>query len=90
VSSRHVQRNAWIDETPTEEVGVFVHSPPADSAAARGGLQHGDIILAADDQEIGAFSKLQEVVKGHQSGETIELQVRRGSGELTDVQVVRP
>ncbi len=90
VSSRVGQRKAWTDEPAASEVGIFVHSPPADSAAAKGGLLHGDIIQTADGQKVDVFTKLQEVVKGHASGETIKLQISRGSDELKDIEVVRP
>jgi hypothetical protein len=91
VSSRLGQKKAWTDEPGvSEEVGVFVHSPPADSAAAKGGLLHGDIIQTADGQKMDSILKLQEVVKGHASGETIKLQITRGSDELRDIEVARP
>lgn len=89
-SSRLVQNKAWADVTPADEAGIFVHSPPSGSAAADAGLQHGDIILAADGHEVNAPPNLNEVIKGHQSGETVTLRIRRGSDELDDIKVVRP
>ena len=62
----------------------------AGSAAANVGLHHGDVIVAVDGQELQSYSTLQSAVGGHQSGEAIELRVRRGSGELEDITVVRP
>ncbi|MFP6771052.1 MAG: PDZ domain-containing protein [Alphaproteobacteria bacterium] len=89
VSSRAVQRAAWGEGAAVKEAGVFVHSPPPGSAAAQGGLRHGNVIVTADGQEVDVFSTLQGVVKGHASGETIALSVRRNGGAPTDVTVIR-
>ncbi len=89
VSSRSVQGNAWCEGGVPAEVGVVVHSPPKDSAAGKAGLRHGDTVVTADGQDIDAFGTLQAVVREHQSGEAIELQVRRADGRIDDVTVVR-
>jgi len=83
--------NIWAELGPiSDEVGVFVHTPRSGSAAAEAGLCHGDVVVAADGQELDTHFTLQKVVGGHQSGEAMELQVRRGSGKLEEVTVVRP
>jgi S1-C subfamily serine protease len=89
VSSRSVQGNAWCNGGIPAEAGVFVHSPPKDSAVGKAGLQHGDTIVTADGQDIDAFGTLQAVVREHASGETINLQVRRAGGQIEDVAVLR-
>jgi membrane-associated protease RseP (regulator of RpoE activity) len=90
VSSRLTQSKARADATPAGEAGIFVHSPSPGSAAAAAGLQHGDIILAADGREVNAPPNLNEVIKGHQSGESVTLRIRRGPDVLDDIEVVRP
>jgi S1-C subfamily serine protease len=83
--------DAWAELGPiSDETGVFVHKPRSGSAAAEAGLNHGDVVVTADGQELDTHFILQGVVGGHQSGEAIELRVRRGTGELEDITVVRP
>lgn len=81
----------WSEFGPiSDESAVFVHSPRLGSAAAHAGLRHGDIIVAADGQELESHFTLQGVIGGHQPGESIKLRIRRGSGELEEIKVVRP
>ena len=88
---RKTLSDAWTELGPiSDEAEVFLHPPRPGSAAAHAGLVHGDVIVAVDGQELESHFTLQGVVGGHQSGETIELRVRRGSGELEDITVMRP
>ncbi len=48
-----------------------------DSPARRAGIQAGDIIVAADGQEIDRRSSLQRIVRNHAPGETIAVDVMR-------------
>ncbi len=89
--NRETLSNAWAEAGPiADESEVLVLPPKPGSAAADAGLQHGDVIVAADGLELESYGTLYEVADGHQSGETIELRVRRRSGELADISVVRP
>ncbi len=91
VSARTTLSDAWAKVGPiADEAEVFLHPPRTGSAAANAGLLSGDVIVAVDDQELQSYSTLQSAVGGHPSGEAIELRVRRGSGELEDITVVRP
>ena len=88
---RRTLSDTWAEVGPiSDETGVSVHMPRPRSAAADAGLRHGDVIVAADGQELESHFTFQGVVGGHQSGETIELRVRRGTGELEDIPVERP
>jgi len=88
---RRTLSDTWTELGPiSDEAGVFVHKPRRGSAAAEAGLNHGDVVVSADGQELDTHYILQGVVGGHRSGETIQLRVRRGSGELEDIAVVRP
>ncbi len=49
----------------------------ATSAAARAGVQAGDIIITADGQPVDRVSTLQRIVRNHAPGETIEIEVMR-------------
>lgn len=48
------------------------------SAAARGGVQAGDIILRIDGEPVASFEALTERVGRHGPGEKIELEIERG------------
>jgi serine protease Do len=49
----------------------------ARSAAQQAGIQAGDIIIAADGQAVDRVSTLQQIVRNHQPGETIDVDVMR-------------
>jgi C-terminal processing protease CtpA/Prc len=84
----------WRETTPSAPSGgLWVRPPRPDSAAARGGLREGDRIVAVDDQEIASdvdTGSMQGAVRKHQSGEKIRLRVRRLTGEMEEVTVIRP
>ncbi len=90
VTSRTILNSAWADAAPVGRDGVLVQSPRSGSAAASAGLQSGDIVLAADGQPIHASPDLQGIVREHQPGEDITLQVRRDGSATLDIVVTRP
>ncbi len=47
------------------------------SGAERAGMQAGDIIVTADGQKVDRVSTLQRVVRNHQPGENVQLEVMR-------------
>jgi S1-C subfamily serine protease len=69
--------------------GVYVHPPRKESAAAHAGLCGGDRIVAADGHQVQSYAGFQTAVREHKTGETIQLKVRRRSGEIADMAVVR-
>lgn len=88
---RRTLSDIWLEPGPiSNESDVFLHPPRPGSAADVAGLCHGDTIVAADDQKLESHFTLQQVVGAHESGEKIVLQIRRSSGELEEVSVVRP
>lgn len=52
-----------------------------DSGAADAGLEEGDLILSADEQEIGKIEDLQEVLSGKEPGDHVKLRVKRDDEE---------
>lgn len=58
-----------------------------DSAAARAGLQVGDVILEVNSKPVPHYSALQHLLGPLYEGDTIRLKVRRGDQELTFPQI---
>ena len=83
----HLSR-AWEAAGPIYEGGaIYVQQPRQNSPAARAGLQKGDVILAAGDEEIDSFGVLQSAVRDAEPGEEVYLTVRRRSEELEEVAI---
>ncbi len=66
--------------------GVYVYGVAENSAAAKAGLQQGDIITAIDGVEITTMEELSEQKNKHQAGDTVTLRISR-SDETMDVQM---
>ena len=88
---------ARIFRLPTTH-GLLVEKVEPQSGAAKGGLKGGttqvtvagqsyllggDVIVRADGRAVGSLSKLREIVSSKKPGDTIELQVFRGSKQIT-------
>jgi len=90
-ASRVTLSRAWIDDGPIAvDEGVYVQLPRKGSAAANAGLRKGDVVVGVDGQDVKAISGLQTAVREHQSGEPVQLKVRRGMDELKDITIIRP
>ncbi|MEO7823116.1 MAG: trypsin-like peptidase domain-containing protein, partial [Gemmatimonadaceae bacterium] len=58
--------------------GVLVRNfPSEDTPARKAGLQAGDVIVKADGQDVDRVSTLQRIVRNHNPGETVEVEVMR-------------
>jgi serine protease Do len=58
--------------------GVLVRNFPSDDTPAkRAGLQPGDVIITADGQPVDRVNTLQRIVRNHNPGETIDVEVMR-------------
>ena len=58
--------------------GVLVRNFPSDTTPARtAGLQAGDVIVKADGQDVDRVSTLQRIVRNHNPGEIVEVEVMR-------------
>ena len=76
----------WLDTISSGALGaILVTAPRRESSAARAGLRSGDVILAADGQDIHANQELHTAIKNHLSGESILLRVRRASGDVQTI-----
>ena len=87
---RRTLSDIWSDAGPiSTDSNVHVHQPRSDSAAAKVGLVAGDEILRADGQELETHFVFQGIISGHAVGEPIELRVKRASGEIEDISIIR-
>jgi C-terminal processing protease CtpA/Prc len=86
--NRETLSNAWVDAIPFADEGdVPVLEPRAGSPAAEAGLKQGDFIVTADGKDMASYATLYEIADGHQSGDKMDLTVRRVSGDLTSISV---
>lgn len=63
--------------------GVYVNDVSQDGAAAQGGLQKGDVIIAIDGNTIEKFGQLQELMAGHRPGDKVEVTYLRNKKKHT-------
>jgi S1-C subfamily serine protease len=63
--------------------GALVIVVQEGSPAEEAGLQEGDIILAVDDEEVSPQDTLRELIRAHDVGDTVELQIEREGEETT-------
>ena len=62
-------------------VGVYVKAVDDFSAAEKGGVKPGDVIIQADGQDITTMDELNEIKNSHQIGDTMTLKVNRDGQE---------
>lgn len=74
-----------LDESTAKKynlvVGVYVKSIEDFSAAERGGLKAGDVIIEADGKSIKKMDELNEIKNSHQIGDTMKLKINRNGEE---------
>lgn len=71
-----IQLNGRDDAAQIEEV-------VPEMAADKAGLKAGDVITQVGNKPIATRQQLVETIRGHMPGETVEMQVQRGSEKLT-------
>lgn len=74
-----------LDETTAKKnnlvVGIYVKSVEDFSAAEKGGLKAGDVILEADGKSIKTMDELNAIKNSHQIGDTMKLKINREGSE---------
>ncbi|MEO8973350.1 MAG: trypsin-like peptidase domain-containing protein [Ktedonobacteraceae bacterium] len=65
------------------DYGVLIVSVVADGAAAKAGLQSGDVIVQIDDKAVDSVPSLGDALVNKNPGERISVQVYRGNQHLT-------
>ena len=63
--------------------GAYVDSLMENSAAEKGGIKKGDVIIRVGDNDIHTSSELQEVIARHRPGDVVQVTVNRYGKEKT-------
>jgi hypothetical protein len=85
IAGRLYLSRAWEAGGSILEGGpIYVQLPKNGSAAAKAGLQKGDVILAGDNREIASIDNWFEVIDEVGPGEVVKLIVRRKSEETEE------
>ena len=67
-------------------VGAYVYSVDSGTAAAKAGLQSGDIIVALGEYEVASFSDLRQALRHFSAGDTATVSVYR-NGETIELSI---
>lgn len=74
-----------LDESTAQRynlvIGVYVKSIEDFSAAEKGGLKSGDVIIEADGKSITTMDELNNIKNSHQIGDTMKLKINRDGSE---------
>ena len=74
-----------LDESTAKKynlvIGVYVKSIEDFSAAEKGGLKSGDVIIVADGKSIQTMDELNEIKNSHQIGDEMKLKINRDGKE---------
>lgn len=82
-ASANLPRHAVLGAGVAENNGVRVILIKPGSAADRGGLQVGDVIVSVDSVKIQTSSEFVSRVKGLTTRHSVDFQIRRGNAELS-------
>lgn len=61
------------------QTGVYVASVSQGSSAASAGMKEGDLIVSIDGTTVGTSSEVQQIIKSHSVGDSINIQISRNS-----------
>ena len=74
-----------LDESTAKKynlvIGIYVKSVEDFSAAEKGGLKAGDVILEADGKSVKKMDELNEIKNSHQIGDEMKLKINRNGTE---------
>ncbi len=77
-----------VDQEASEQynipTGVYVTALSDTGAAAKAGIQQGDVITAIDGTEVAQVTDIQEIVNSKRVGTTIEVTIQRNNGKAYD------
>ncbi len=83
VNLRTVDEFAVVQYRLAVKKGTLITVVAADSPAARGGLQKGDVIVSAAGKDISSAEELVRVIRASQIGQPLDLTYYRGDTRLT-------
>ncbi|MBQ7664405.1 MAG: Do family serine endopeptidase [Bacteroidaceae bacterium] len=69
--------------------GVYVADAKEDGAAAKAGIQKGDVIISIDNKNISKFGEMQEVLVNHKPGDKVQVKYLRNKKEHTTTVTLR-
>ena len=92
ISGRYHLNIGWQEagsfyEEPTT---IYVQHPRQNSPAAKAGLQRGNVITTVEGQALDEWFDIQGVVRETKSRDEIRLEIRRESGALEEIILVKP
>jgi S1-C subfamily serine protease len=70
--------------------GVLITRVLPGSAAAEGGLEVGDVVVAVDDQPTRSLTELQTIIASRTIGESVSIRARRNRNYFVAVVTLRP
>jgi S1-C subfamily serine protease len=76
-------RLATVTDINGNPVGAIVLGVVPGSPAEQGGVQPGDIVIAADSQPVTTAEEVEEAIAQHQPGDRVTLRVHRADGDHT-------
>ncbi len=74
-------------EKPEKGSGLILKEVIKKSAAARAGLESGDVMLTYEGQEVSEIVDLQKLIKENTPGDLVKISYRRGEAEAVEVEV---
>ncbi len=83
VTIRNVNNELAEQENLEITTGVYVDSITSGSAADKGGMQEGDVIISVDGTDVQNSGKLQAEILQHTPGEEVNITVMRNGRERT-------
>ncbi|MFA5712953.1 MAG: Do family serine endopeptidase [Bacteroidales bacterium] len=81
ISMRDIDDSLARETKLKEAKGVYIEEVISGSAAEKGGVKRGDVLLAIDGTKINSSPEVQEQVNKYRPGEKIEIDIYRGGKE---------
>ena len=79
----NIKNGSKAQNAPNTEDGCAVATVVAGEAAARAGMEAGDVILSVGDQRVKTFEELQIVIAQCEVGDEVAIKIRRDGEEQT-------
>jgi len=70
--------------------GILIRAITQNGAAAKAGIQPGDVIIGFNDKEIKTFQELKDAINRHKIGDTVKIKIWRDGKEFTMPVTLQP